>query len=82
MEACDGHLRRRGAVRRENRDAGAGACVHGDQRPSFQRSTQILFVGQLAVEIACEPIIGDEHVRFAAQAPAERGVPPATGACQ
>jgi len=82
MEACDGHLRRRGAVRREDRDAGAVPGVHGDQRPSFQRGTQILVVGQPAVEIACEPIIGDEDMCFAAQAPAERGVPPATGACQ
>ena len=82
MEACDGHLRQRGAVRREDRDAGAVAGVHGDERPSLQRGTQILVAGQLAVEIACESIIGDEHVRFAAQAPAECGVPPATGACQ
>lgn len=82
MEACDGYLRRRGAVRRQDRDAGAVSGVHRDERPSFQHGTQILVVGQLAVEIACEPIIGDEHVRFAAQAPAECGVPPATGACQ
>ena len=82
MKTSEGQPRGRRAVRRQNRHAAAVARVDGDERPSLQRGTQIVVVGQLAVEIACESIIGDEHVRFAAQAPAERGMLPAAGAGQ
>ena len=77
------HQPRRGrAARRQYRRAMSTVGINGDEWFAAQR------VGEIAPPVACELVVqvprksvaGDENVRFAAEAPAERGRPPVTGA--
>ena len=53
-----------------------------DEWSVLQRVEEMAVAGELMVIIAGEAVPGDEHVRLAAQAPAERGMRPAAGAGQ
>ena len=82
VEAGQRQARRCGAVCREDRQAGAVARVYGDERLPREGVHQVAVVGELAVEVAREAIVRDEHMRFATQAPPQRGVRSPTGAAQ
>jgi hypothetical protein len=56
--------------------------IHGDERFDAQRVGEIAPAAarDLVVQIPRKSVAGNEDVRFAAEAPAERGGPPGTGA--
>ena len=70
----------RRAIGGEHRGAAIGAGVDGDEGMPFERAGQIAFARQVVIEVAREAVVGDEDVRLAAQAPAERRMVAAAGA--
>jgi len=82
VKARETHPGGRRAAAREHRRARSTPAVDRDERMTFEDVQQIPLAGQLVVEIARERIVGDEHVRLAAEAPAQRGVRAAAGARQ
>ena len=84
MEARECQPRRRSAVRRQHRRAArlTRGGIHSDEGVPLECVHQVAAPVEVMVEIAREAIVGDEDVRFATQAPAQRGTLPASGACQ
>ena len=82
MEAGKGEVRRGGAIGRQHSRVLGLASLDGDEWSVLQRVEEMAIAGELMVIIAGEAVPGDEHMRLATQAPAERGVRPAAGAGQ
>jgi len=82
MEAGKGEVRRGSAIGRQYGRALGLASLDGYEWSVLQRVEEMAIAGELMVIIAGEALPGDEHVRLAAQAPAERGMRAAAGAGQ
>ena len=82
MEAGKGEVRRGGAIGRQHGRVLGLASLDGDEWSVLQRVEEMAVAGELMVIIVGEAVPSDEDVRFAAQAPAERGMRPAAGAGQ
>ena len=82
MKPSQGQARGRRAIRGQDRCAACVARVHRDELVTLQRVREPPFPGELVVEIARKVVVGDEHVRFPAEAPPQRGARASTGAGQ
>jgi len=82
VEPGQGQARGRRAVRRQDRCAARVARVYRDDLVTCQRVRELSFPGELVVEMACKVVVVDEHVRFPAEAPPQRGARASTGAGQ
>lgn len=82
VKASEHQPRRGRAARREYRRAASTVGINGDERFAAQRVGEIAAAAarDLVVQIPRKSVAGNEDVRFAAEAPAERGGPPVTGA--
>ena len=82
MEAGKGEARRCRAVGRQYGRGLSLASLHGHERAVLRRVEEMAMAGEPMVEIAGEAVPGDEHVRFTAEAPSQRGVRSAAGTGQ
>ena len=61
------------AVCGEHRRTVSSVGINGDKRFAAQRVNQSAAARELAVQVSRKSVAGDEDMRFAAEAPAERG---------
>ena len=61
------------AACREHRRTVSSVGINGDKRFAAQRVNQSAAARELAVQVSRKSVAGDEDMRFAAEAPAERG---------
>jgi len=83
MKARECEAGRGGAARGQDRHAAWLARIDGDERSFEERDLQVV-ARELMIQVPREAVVGDEHVRFATQAPTQRRMraSPAAGAGQ